>query len=255
MKKYFWSFLTLVFLCCSPIILATDLTGDDILTKMDEVFTAESRDYEIHMTIVNQDGQERERSLEILTKDDHALVKFLAPADVEGTALLMTEDNGKSNMWLYLPALASTRKVASHLKNGSFMGTDFTYQDFNLFGSQKYAEDYQSTLLGSENFSDTTCYLLKTIPTDPDCDYSQILMWVRQNDYVVLKLEFYDAQEKLLKVMTNLEIKTIDTYLTPTKITMHNVQKNTKTILQLKKVEYDTKIPDYLFTTRYLEKG
>ena len=135
------------------------------------------------------------------------------------------------------------------------MGSDFTYQDFTLFGNQKYAQDYQSELLGSEQFNDADCYLLKTIPTDPDFDYSQILMWVRQTDFVVLKLEFYDAKETLLKVMTNLEIKMIDNYLTPTKITMHNLQKNTQTILQLKKVEYDKDLPDHLFTTRYLEKG
>lgn len=255
MKKYIWCVVICLLLFCSEQILATDLSGPEILKQIDQVFAAESRDYQIEMTIINQDGQKRNRSLEILTKENHALVKFLAPADVEGTALLLTEDADQSNMWLYLPALASTRKVASHLKNGSFMGTDFTYQDFNLFGSQRYAEDYQSKLLRSEQFNDVNCYLLKTIPTDPDCDYSQILMWVRQTDFVVLKLEFYDAEEQLLKVMINGEIKMIDNYLTPTKIIMENVQKNTQTILQLKKVEYDKNLPDHLFTTRYLEKG
>ncbi len=245
----------MVMVVFSSSILAEDLTGKDILKKVDEILSSNSRDSEIKMTVINEDGQKRERTIQIMTKGDNGLVKFLAPADVEGTALLARKEKGEDNMWLYLPALGNVRKIASHMRNGSFMGTDFTYQDINMVGGEKYENDYTSELIGSEEINGDDCYLLDTVPTNADIDYSHVKMWIRKADYMPIKLEFYDADGELLKVMTNSDIKDVDGHLTPSIIEMKNVQENTRTVLELKNIKYDVKIPDNIFTTRYLEKG
>lgn len=257
MKRYSLSLILFVLaaLVFSGSVLADELTGKDILKKVDEMLSSDSRESEIKMIIVNEDGQKRERAIQIMTKGDNGLVKFIAPADVEGTALLARKENGEDNMWLYLPALGNVRKIASHMRNGSFMGTDFTYQDINMVGGEKYEDDYTSELIGTEVVDGDDCYVLDTIPINEDIEYSHVKMWIRKADYIPVKLDFFDEDGKLLKVMTNSGIKEVDGHLTPSIIEMKNIQENTRTILELTKIKYDVKLKDHIFTTRYLEKG
>ena len=229
--------------------------GEEIITKVDETLTSETRDSKIKMTIVNENGQKRDRTIKILSKgDNRGLVEFLKPADVEGTTFLTVDKNDKENMWLYLPAVGSVRKVASHMRNGSFMGTDFTYNDISMIGGSDYNDKYDSKLIGEAKINGDKCYVLESTPTEDDIDYSKMKMWVRKNDYMPLKMEFYDQDKKLLKVMTNKNITNIDGHITPKKIIMKNQQKGTKTILNLEKIEFNIEIPQRIFTTRYMKR-
>lgn len=254
MKKWFGIMLLL---SCMVIFsgIATALTGQEILEKMDQSFQAKSSKIEMNMVIYNEDGHERQRSLEILSKGDNVLLKFLTPSDVKGTALLLLQEKDETDMWLYLPALGSVRKVASHMQNGSFMGTDFTYQDFNMFGGEKYQENYQSTHVDSVVYDGVDCYLLETFPAAEDRSYSLIRIWVNKADFTAVKLEFFDQRGNPLKVMLNSQIKDIKGHLIPTRIEMQNLQRKSRTVLELVEVQYDQEIPDQVFTTRYLEKN
>jgi outer membrane lipoprotein-sorting protein len=255
-KKYFVILSIMIvslLIFTSPAALA--MTGEEVLDEVDKTMDSETRRSEIKMTIVNANGQKRERTVEIVSKGDNkGLVEFLAPADVEGTSFLTLTEDGEENMWLYLPAIGNVRKIASHMRNGSFMGTDFTYNDISMVGGSDYRSDYQSTLEGEEEYDGKTCYLLTSQPKDKDIQYSKMKMWVNKANYMPLKMEFYDEEGKLLKVMTNKNIQEINGHLTPNEITMENVQAGTKTILSLSNVEYNIEIPDRIFTTRYMQQ-
>ncbi len=237
-------------------ILASDMTGEDVLDRVDEEMDSETRDFILDMTIVNENGQERDRKITIKTKgEDKGLVKFLEPGDVKDTALLSVGEGDEEDMWLYLPALGNVKKIASHNKSGSFMGTDFTYNDIDMVGGSNYKDDYDSELVGEEKIDGDLCYKLSTVPTKDSIDYSKMKMWVRKDDFMPLKLEFYDEDGELHKIMINNNYKDIDSHLTPEKIVMKDVQKGTKTILKLSDVQYNIKLPDRIFTTRYLKRN
>lgn len=234
--------------------LAADLTGAEILEKMDQAWQVTSSSIQMTMTIVNEGGQKRERALEIFTKGRNVLVRFTAPSDVKGTGLLLLQNKNETDMWLYLPTLGTARKVASHMQNGSFMGTDFTYQDFSMFGGETYQDTYQSVQVSGGTYDGVACYILDTTPAKKGSDYSRIRIWVDKGSFIPLKMEFIDKKGKLLKVMTNTQVKEIGKHLVPTRMEMENLQQKTRTILVLVKVEYDPKIPDSTFTVRNLEK-
>lgn len=237
-------------------VMAKEMTGEDILEKVDKKMDSETRDFVLDMTIVNENGQKRDRKITIKTKGENkGLVKFLEPGDVKDTALLTVEENDQEDMWLYLPALGNVKKIASHNKNGNFMGTDFTYNDIDMVGGSNYEADYESKLVGEEKIRGDICYKLSTTPTKESINYSEMKMWVRKSDYMPLKLEFYDQDGNLKKVMTNKNYRDIDSHLTPEEIVMENVQKGTKTILKLSEVEYNIKLNDQIFTTRYLSRN
>lgn len=256
MKRYLsvlGVFIGITVLMISSTALAID--GEEVINKVDETLESETRESEIQMTIINENDQKRERTIEIYSKGEgKGLIEFLAPADVEGTTFLTLEEEGEDNMWLYLPAVGNVRKIASHMRSGNFMGTDFSYNDISMVGGSNYKDDYESTLEEEVQFEGKTCYLLESAPSKEDIQYSKMKMWVNKENFMPLKLEFYDSEDELLKVMTNTNIEKIDGHLTPQKITMKNVQKDTQTILSLNSVEYNVEIPDRIFTTRYMEQ-
>ena len=232
------------------------MTGEEVLDKVDQKMDSDSRDFILDMTIVNQNGQERDRKITIKTKGDNkGIVKFLEPGDVKDTALLTREKNGEENMWLYLPSIGNVNKIASHSKSGNFMGTDFSYNDIDMVGGSNYKKDYDSKLIGEEKVNGDLCYKLSAVPTKDSINYSEMEMWVRKDDFMPLKLKFYDKDDNLHKIMINKNYRNIDSHLTPETITMENVQKGSKTILKLKEVKYNVELPDRIFTTRYLTRN
>ncbi len=101
---------------------AAGASGEEILARLDETMQSNSREVVQKMTLVSAKGQERTRQVQMWSKTDRMLVRFLAPADVAGTGLLSVGDD----MWLYLPALGRVRRIAGHAKKGSCMGTDLS---------------------------------------------------------------------------------------------------------------------------------
>ena len=60
------------------------------------------------------------------------MVKFLDPADVRGTAMLIVDNkNVQDDMWIYLPALKRTRRIVSTEKGKSFMSSEFSNADMS----------------------------------------------------------------------------------------------------------------------------
>ncbi len=125
-------------------LAAQELTALEILQKSDAVGMAPKDKHSLStMILIDKDGDQKERETEIFerNKEDLRLVRFLSPADQKGISFLNLPDD---KMYLYLPAFRKIRTIASHVKNESFAGTDFSYDDMSASG---YEEDYTPTLL------------------------------------------------------------------------------------------------------------
>jgi len=91
----------------------------------------------VSLTITEKNGAVRTRKLNMITKsyDDGTIkrmVKFLDPADVRGTAMLIVDNrNTQDDMWIYLPALKKTRRIVSTEKGKSFMSSEFSNADMS----------------------------------------------------------------------------------------------------------------------------
>src|SRR5688572_14080302 len=105
------------------------------------------------MLLVNERGQQRERSNTTLVKlqpngiDSNFLVRFSSPADIKGTGFLQIEHSeGDDDLWIYLPALKKSRRLVANNKKDSFVGSDFSYGDILL----PKVDPYRHTLWRSE---------------------------------------------------------------------------------------------------------
>ena len=244
--------------------LATSLSaqsGYDIMKKADEVPEPKTSSSTATLTIHSKKGSDRLREVIMMSKDygdvEKSVIVFTTPKDVAGTGYLMfdyDDDDKDSDNWLYLPAMKKTRRIASSgsESEGSFMGTDFTYQDMGDRSINKY--DY--TLLGEDNIDGVACYKVECISkahTEKDPRY---ITYIGKADYIMRKCEFYDRQDQLHRVLTCTDFTTIKGFTTAQKMKMENVQTGTWSLIETKNIKYDDEdIDDSLFTVAALEKG
>ncbi|HBN97582.1 MAG TPA: outer membrane lipoprotein-sorting protein [Firmicutes bacterium] len=235
--------------------LANELTADEIIAQVDLTMGSDSKIMTQEMTLVSASGARRTREIRLQNRrtedQDFMLVRFLAPTDVRGTGLLMTNDD----TWLYLPALGRSRRIAGHAKKGDFMGSDLSFDDMEQLGMTGFGSKFAPTLLRSEVLQGTDTYVLELAPLDSDSDYSKLVMWVDQARFLPRTIEYVDTNGKPLKVLHNDGIQEVDGRWVASVMEMENVQQGTKTILKVSDVEFDVDISDSNFTVRSLERG
>jgi|YelNatPaOPRAMG01_1025707.scaffolds.fasta_scaffold08067_8 outer membrane lipoprotein-sorting protein len=221
------------------------LTGNEVLKKIDDQQLTKDKVSIAEMKLIDSNGTTTERTIKMYTKGaDYHLIKFLAPEDIKGTGFL---SRGSDNMWLYLPALGKVRRIAGHISHGSFMGSDFSYRDLSSTG---LADDFTATVVSYKDGE----YELLLKPKPGDSPYSMVKLWVKDDNFVPLKMEFYDKAGKLLKILINTELKKIDNKWFPMSMVMDNVQDNHKTEIIVKELKINTGLRNDLFTERTLKE-
>lgn len=249
-----------VLLCSAAAILflgqasiAGELTAQEILDKADFQNQAQDRSANLKMVLIDKDGKQSLREVRLWLKgDNRRLIKFLSPADVKGVGfLVLNSDTPNEKMYLYLPAFKKIRRIAGSAKSGSFMGSDFSYDDI---GSSKYSQDYNARRLPDQNGQ----YLLDlTRKAGADTEYDKLKVWIAADTFIPTKVEFYNLRSnnvELMKTMTAANIAKFGNYWTPQKITMDDIKKKHQTVLEMTGIKMDTGLSDSIFSERNLER-
>ncbi len=156
------------------------------------------------MILRNRQGQESRRelrvsSLEVAGDGDKSLIVFDHPRDVAGTALLsFTHAVQPDDQWLYLPALKRVRRITSTNKSGPFMGSEFAYEDLTSQELEKYSYRW----LRDETLEGRQTRVIERIPAYEHSGYSRQIVWVDQEMWQPLKVQFHDRKDELLKTLS-----------------------------------------------------
>ena len=156
------------------------------------------------MILRNKRGQESERNLRISVLEDEAdgdksLIVFNRPRDVKGTAMLTHSHKVEDDdQWLYLPALKRVKRISSCNKAGSFMGSEFAYEDMTSQEIEKYTYRW----LRDEPCGELTCWVSERSPLDKKSGYTRQVSWVDQEEHRIWKVEYYDRKNSHLKTLT-----------------------------------------------------
>ena len=100
------------------------------------------------MVLRNKQGQESRRQLrvkifEVAGDGDKSMFVFDEPRDVKGTALLIhAHRESTDGQWLYLPALKRVKRISSSNRSGSFMGSEFAYEDMSAQEVERFTYRY-----------------------------------------------------------------------------------------------------------------
>ncbi len=182
---------------------------------------------------------------------DKSLIEFKTPLDVKGTKFLSHEKiNKNNNQWLYLPALKRVKRITSKSKSGSFMGSEFSYEDISSRDLNKYtySKDYKESKI-----DDKDVYIYERYPKDENSGYSKQVLYVDKNKFLVYKAQFYDRKNELLKTAIYSGYKKFGNTYRLKKIIMTNHQNLKSTTLKYLKDEIHLNLDDKLFSKRYLK--
>lgn len=219
----------------------------------------------IKMRILNEKGQARERKISMATKlfdggkTEKRIYRFLSPADVEGTGVLVFDyETAADDMWIYLPALRKTRRIVSSQRSQSFMGSEFSYGDLNI----PALDDYDYTSIKEEAVDGDPCWVIDAMPKSKEIataeGYSKKTYWISTKTFTVRRGFYYGPDGKLLKELLTKEVKLLDPkknrYRTM-KMEMINKQNGRRSLFDSEKVELVPDTKDDYFTPRYLERN
>jgi hypothetical protein len=150
---------------------------------------------------------------------------------------------------LYFPALQRVNRISGKARTGSFMGSDFAFEDLELSGGEGVTHK-----MVSEN---AEFWVIDTVPS-PDSSYGRLRTTVRRSDDLPLKVEFFDKKGAALKVLEVTEWRVEGGQSIPVVSVMKHLQAGSSTRLVLLEHRLNvpkTELPDEIFTAGYLERN
>jgi outer membrane lipoprotein-sorting protein len=225
------------------------LTGEEIIDRVDDDRTFNSMEYEATMTIV-LGSQTREKSFYGYAEgEDRAYMEFTVPARDKGTRFLKLEDE----MWMFIPSVEKATKIAGHMLRQSYMGSDFSYDDFT--DNERLGDLYTIELVGTDTVNNDACHVIELVAKIEQVTYYKRKIWITKTDYIPVKSELYAKSGKLMKEFLVLETEQIGSYNFPIHIKMVNkLRKDTYTEMEFHTIKLDVAIPSEVFSKAYLER-
>ncbi|MFH1436785.1 MAG: outer membrane lipoprotein-sorting protein [Pseudomonadota bacterium] len=237
---------------------ADNLTGKQIIERINEVsgLGVKNGIAKVKMILQEKNGGKRERVFIVRSKETGGLrktvLKFLSPADVMGTGLLLLEKSkGNDDQYLYLPETGKARKVAGKQRSSAFLSSDFLYWDLRSHA----IDDADHERLPDETVSGMNCMAVKTMPReDAEAPYGKIITWVAVSNDVPVKMEFYDGKDNLVKKLFNSRIEKKEGTWVIMESGMTTVKSGHQTKLIVQTIEFKDDISDDEFTKNALKR-
>ncbi len=244
---------------------AAAITADEIAKQVDERDIGDKSIMTMEMILIDKHNNQRIREMKNYSlnkgNDTQTVIFFLSPADVRNTAFLTYdyENSDKDDdQWLYLPALKKTKRIASSDKSSSFMGSDFTYSDMTT----RNISDYTYRIAKETDVRGEKVWVMESIPktqkTIDETGYIKSYMFVRQDNFVVVRALHILKKKGYKKYLDVKKLEKIDGIWVATEIEMKTTQdKNTlhRTILKLDNVKFNQDLDESFFTVRRIERG
>ena len=210
------------------------------------------------MVITARNGTTTERVIEQHSKDgplgSRTVIIFQRPANVAGTRFrTMKNASGGSDIEIYLPELDRRRRIAAQESGGSFMGTDFSYDDMSFMDRDVALDNH--TLAREESLNGRVCYVIRSVPLSGTWQYSATVSWIDKENYLIYKMEMYNNRNELIKVMEMSDFRDVQGRVTPMQTKLSTVAAGTFTTIYIENLRYDAAVPEEIFSNTFLETG
>ena len=181
-----------------------------------------------------------------------AILRFTAPAEVKGVALLIVNHTDRaSDQWMWTPAIERDRRIAVQDRSTRFFGTDFSFEDLE----ERDVDQFDYKLAGDDAVDGTACWKIESKPKESkSSQYSSSLLWIRKDNYVVARIEGY-AKDKLVRRIRYSDIQNVSGIWTPRTVEVFDANRKSRTVLKLEKLEYNLPMKDEDFTLEALRRG
>jgi hypothetical protein len=132
-----------------------------------------------------------------------AMLRISEPGDLSGASYLVRETDAASHadeMYMFLPAVNRVRRITGASGDGSFLGTDFSYNDIKELENAFNGAD--GKLEKPDQIEQRPMNVITFIPKPEQASrYSRLRAWIDQKTCVAVKVDFYEG-ETLRKELT-----------------------------------------------------
>ncbi len=238
-------------------VLDSDSSGEEIALEAERInqgFVGERSRFTLILFNAQGDRTERRLTLELLedlTDGNQSRIEFDWPENVRGTILLTHAHKERDDdQWLYLPAAKKSRRISAGNKSGSFMGSEFTYEDL----APPLASKYEHARLADAAVDERPCFQLERRSRTEESGYRRQLVWLDREHLVPLKVEYYDRKNELLKVAHYRDYRASGSYRRAQRVRMENRQTKKASELQAVKRELGLTLDASRFRSQVLSR-
>jgi hypothetical protein len=240
-----------IWMACAPLSFAQTPDATSLFRQIEAKSNAIA--YEsgrVTMSIFDARNRARIREIDSWShtngSDSKVFVRFQAPADVKGTALLTLKVGGNDSQKLYLPSVGRIQTIGAAQLSDRFMGSDFLFDDLRPVS---YAD---FTFVTKE--SSASRWLVRGTPSSARtfayADY--VVDPVR---LVLLEATYYNAQGRATRKLTVEQIKEVRPGIfRGDLLIMRDLVANRRTELRWSNRVVDKTIPASMFTERELTR-
>jgi hypothetical protein len=242
-------------LICLVLLVLLQQDPRQIVEEAQKRTTTESQRYEGTLQVIDAKSKITEKRWQYDRIGSHgsskAVLRFTAPAEVKGVALLvLNHPDRSSDQWMWTPAINRERRIALQDRSTRFFGTDFSFEDLEESDTNQF--DYK--LLGEESFDGAACWKLQSTPKESKVSqYTHSYLWIRKDNYAFAQIENY-SKSQLVRRAHYTDIRDDQGIWTAHQIDMHDLRRNSHTILKIEKLQYNTPMRDDAFTLQALRR-
>jgi outer membrane lipoprotein-sorting protein len=239
---------------CGPVLFAAD-NAQDIVAEAQKRADAKSQRYEGLLQVFDKSGKVSDKrwTFERLGShgDSKAVLRFTAPAEVKGVALLIVNHPDRaSDQWMWTPAIERDRRIALQDRSTRFFGTDFSFEDLE----ERDVNQYDYTLLGEEAIGGDACWKIQSTPkVTKSSQYSKAVLWVRKSNYTFARIDSY-VKDQAVRRLDYSDVQNVQGIWTARQLEMSDLRKGSHTRLTLDKLEYNIPLKEENFTLQAIRR-
>ena len=180
-----------------------------------------------------------------------SVLRFTAPAEVKGVALLVINHTDRaSDQWMWTPAINRERRIALQDRSTRFFGTDFSFEDLE----ERDTDQFEYKLIGEEPVEGASCWKVQSTPRQSKASqYTHSYVWIQKDKFAITQIENY-SRDQLVRRARYTDIRNDQGIWTAHKIDMHDLKRNSHTILKIEKLQYNAPMKDDAFSLQALRR-
>lgn len=248
-----WRTAAIVLLTAGVAAPAVAQDAREIMREAQRRTEAASQRYEGFLQVINARGKVADKRWEYARLGSHgasrSVVRFTAPAEVKGVALLVVNHPDRaSDQWMWTPSIARERRIAFQDRSQRFFGTDFSFEDLE----ERDIDQYDFSLIGEETLNRAACWKIEATPRQSKTSqYTRSRIWVRMDNYAYVQIE-NDIRSDVVRRLTYDQLELVQGIWTARLLEMADLKRNSRTILKLDKLQYNAPMKTEEFTLQAL---
>ena len=183
--------------------------------------------------------------------DSKAVLRFTAPAEVKGLALLVVNHPDRaSDQWMWIPAIERDRRIALQDRSTRFFGTDFSFEDLE----ERDVNQFDYTLLGDDSIDGAPSWKIQSTPKGAKVSqYTRSIVWIRKDTYAVARIENF-LEDRIVRRLTYSGFQQVQGIWTARQMEMTDLRRDSRTRLTLDKLQYNVPLKDEDFTLQAIRR-